>query len=62
MIESFALTLNDQERNLVFEILEEHQRMLLLEIAKTDHHDFKVALREKERLLESLLDRLAVHA
>jgi hypothetical protein len=62
MIESFELMLNGEERNLIVEILEEHQRMLLLEIANTDHHDFKVALQEKERLLESLLDRLAVRA
>lgn len=62
MIESLELMLNNEERNLMFEILEEHQRMLLLEIANTDHRDFKVALRKKERLLESLLDRLAVHA
>jgi hypothetical protein len=62
MIESFELTLSVEERDLVFEILQEHQRMLLMEIAKTDHHDFKVALQKKERLLESLLDRLAIHA
>jgi hypothetical protein len=62
MIESCGLILNDEERNLISEILEEHQHMLLLEIANTDHHDFRVALQKKERLLESLLDRLAVHA
>ncbi len=62
MIKSFEVMLNDEERNLMFEILEEHQRSLLMEIANTDHHDFKVVLQKKERLLESVLDRLSVPA
>jgi hypothetical protein len=62
MMESFELALNDEERNLISEILEERQRSLLMEIAKTDHHDFKLVLQKKERLLESLLDRLALPA
>jgi hypothetical protein len=62
MIQSFSLMLNAEERELLFEILEERQRTLLLEIANTDHHDFKVALRKKEQILESLLSRFMVHA
>jgi hypothetical protein len=57
-----SLTLNDEERDLMREILEEHHRRLLREIARADHHDFKVVLREKERILESLLGKLVVSA
>jgi len=59
MNDSFSLTLNEEEREFLFEILEERQRMLLQEIDHADHHDFKLALRYKERLLEALLNRVA---
>ncbi|HUC29366.1 MAG TPA: hypothetical protein VMR80_07275 [Candidatus Acidoferrum sp.] len=52
-----ALTLNDEERDLVQEILEERHRTLLLEIAHTDHLHFKQVLRKKAGLLESVLTR-----
>jgi len=57
-----SLTLSDEERELLFEILEERHRALLHEIWHTDHRDFKVALQKKERILESLLSRFMVHA
>jgi hypothetical protein len=59
---SVSLALNDEERELVQEILEERQRTLLLEISHTDHHDFKVALQKNAEILESVLTRFAVHA
>lgn len=62
MNESFTLTVSEQEREFLFEILEERQRMLLREIDHTDHHDFKLALQKKERLLESMMERFAAHA
>ncbi len=62
MIQSFSLMLNDEERELLFQVLQERQRTLLLEIANTDHHDFRVALQKKEQVLESLLGRFTVHA
>jgi hypothetical protein len=62
MSESISLVLSDEERELLFDILEERQRTLLCEIAHTDHHDFKVALQKKEQLLESLLSRFITHA
>ena len=62
MSESVSLTLSDEERELLFEILEERHRVLLREIAHTDHHDFKLKLQKKARLLESLLSRFMVHA
>jgi hypothetical protein len=62
MRESISLVLSDEERELLFDILEERHRTLLREIAHTDHHDFKVSLQKKERLLESLLTRFMTHA
>ncbi|MBZ5652100.1 MAG: hypothetical protein LAO18_16645 [Acidobacteriia bacterium] len=52
-----TLTLSDEERALLFEILEERHRALLREIWHTDHRDFKAFLQKKERVLESLLSR-----
>jgi hypothetical protein len=57
-----SLTLSKEETDLIHEILEERHRTLLLEIAHTDHYEFKAALREKARLLESVLSRFLVHA
>jgi hypothetical protein len=62
MDDFLSITLNAEERQLLFDILEERQRMLLREIDHADHHDFKVVLQKKERLLESLLSRCALHA
>lgn len=52
------LQLNAQEQKLLAEILRQNQRELLLEISHADHHEFKVALRERERMLETLLTKL----
>lgn len=54
------LTLTSAERELLLEVLEEHHRELLREIARARHHEFKVALRSKEKLLESTLTKLKV--
>jgi len=55
------LTLSDEERQLLREILEGRQRTLLREISRADHREFKVALQKKAELLESLLRRFMVH-
>ena len=52
------LQLTVEEQELLTEILEHYQRELLLEISHADHHDFKASLREREGMLESLLDKL----
>jgi hypothetical protein len=54
------LTLTVEERELVLEILSQRHRELLREISHTDHHEFKLALRTKEKLLESVENRLRV--
>ncbi|MBZ5566364.1 MAG: hypothetical protein LAN64_00790 [Acidobacteriia bacterium] len=47
-----------QEQELLAEVLRQHQRELLREISHADHHDFKLALRARARLLEELLKKL----
>jgi hypothetical protein len=54
------LTLTVEERDLVLEILGQRHRELLREISHTDHHEFKLALRKKEQLLEPVENRLRV--
>ena len=44
-----TLTLSDEEREMLFEILEERHRALLREIWHTDHRDFKASLQKRER-------------
>lgn len=52
------LTLSAEEQELLLNILEQHHRELLKEIAHTDHHEFKQGLRRNEKLLDSLVSRL----
>ncbi len=51
-------TLNTQEHELLCRILEQHHRELLKEIWHTDNREFRLALREEEKVLESLVNRL----
>ncbi len=57
-----SLTLSEEERELLIEMLEDRHRALLHEIWHTDHRDFKASLQKKEKVLESLLSRFMVHA
>lgn len=52
------LTLTSEEHELLLRILERHHQGLLKEIWHTDHREFRLALRDDEKLLESLLNRL----
>jgi hypothetical protein len=56
------LVLNEEERELILDILEERHRTLLVEISHTDHHHFKLVLRKKAAMLESVLSRLIAQA
>jgi len=51
-------TLTPAEQELLLRILEQHHHGLLKEIWRTDHREFRRALREDEKLLESVLNRL----
>jgi hypothetical protein len=52
------LILTYDEVELLDGILEHRHRELLKEIAHTDHHEFRKALRKNEKMLESILSRL----
>jgi len=52
------LTLTTEEWELLSEILGERHSALLREISHTDHREFKLALRRREKLLESVMNRL----
>ena len=54
------LTLTMEEWELLLEILYERHSALLREISHTDHREFKSALRKREKLLESIVNRLQV--
>jgi hypothetical protein len=54
------LTLTMEERELLLEILGERHRALLREISHTDHREFKRALLNREKVLESIENRLRV--
>ncbi len=54
------LTLTFAERKVLLEILKEHYRELFKEIARTDHHEFKSVLKNKEKLLESVINKLEI--
>jgi len=52
------LVLNSEEGRFLMEVLEERHRELLREISRTSHHDFKLILKNNEKLLESVLNKL----
>jgi hypothetical protein len=51
------LSLNDEERVLLGELLDEARTKLLVEIRRTDHRAYRDALRERLTLLENLRER-----
>ncbi len=52
------LQLNDQERRLLLDILEERHKSLIHEIARTDHRDFKHELQGRCLLIEGILRKV----
>jgi hypothetical protein len=52
------LILSSEEGRLLVEVLEERHCQLLREICHTSHRDFKMILKNNERLLESILNKL----
>jgi len=52
------LTLTEEERQLLTDILNERHLELQREIFRTDHHQFKDSLKHKQTLLESLLAKM----
>jgi hypothetical protein len=54
------LTLSAQEQQVLEAILEARYRVLQKEIAHTDHREFKQTLRDNEKVIEAVLNRLRV--
>lgn len=52
------INMTEREAEVVREILEQGYRELLLEIARAEHHEFKLALQQREQLLKSALEKL----
>jgi hypothetical protein len=56
--QAMNVNMTAQETEVTRETLEQGYRELLLEIARAEHHEFKLALQERERLLKSVLEKL----
>lgn len=54
------IDLTATELQFLIEILAERRRQLQAEIIHTDHKEFKLRLRNKEKLLDELLSKLGV--
>lgn len=50
--------MTEAEAELVRDILTQNHRELLLEIARAEHHEFKLALQKREELLKGILEKL----
>ena len=55
---AMELRLSQEEERLLVEVLRQYQRELMLEISHTSHHAFKTRLRERARVLETVLQKL----
>ena len=55
--EFMELILSSTEREFLLEVLGEHHRQLR-EISRTKHHAFKHVLKNKEKLLKSIISKL----
>jgi len=52
------LQLSPAEQQLLTNLVEERYRTLLIEIRHTDSYSFKQALRDRQKLMESVLDKV----
>lgn len=58
----YSLTLNDEERDLLAEVLQETISELRMEIADTDSHDYRAQLHKREDLLKAMVKRVSTEA
>ena len=52
------LSLNEEEFRILTELLESEREKLLVEIRHTDHREFRDQLRERQRVVDTLAERL----
>jgi hypothetical protein len=55
----YSLTLNQEERDLLAEVLHETISELRMEIADTDSHDYRAQLHKREDMLKALANRMS---
>ena len=53
--------LTDDETRALIQVLDERLQQLRIEIVHTSTHDFREALKERERVLQCLHDKLITH-
>lgn len=58
----YSLTLNNEERDLLAEALQETVSDLRMEIADTDSHDYRAQLHKREDMLKAMLKRISTVA
>ena len=54
------LILSSEEGKFLLEVLEERHRGLLRELPRTSHREFKIMLKNNEKLLESILNKMRI--
>lgn len=54
----YSLSLNDEERELLEEVLKETISELRMEIADTDSHDYRAELHKREDMLKAMVKRI----
>jgi len=60
---AMELRLTEKEEELLQELLQDHQKHLLHEINKADHHEFKTGLRNRYTMVEGIIKKLqTVHS
>ncbi len=52
------ITLSNEEKEFLIELLQERRDRFVHEISRTGSHDFKDLLRRKENVLEALLEKV----
>ncbi|HSR51577.1 MAG TPA: hypothetical protein VLV83_12170 [Acidobacteriota bacterium] len=55
------VSLNQEERDLLVEVLDSYLSDLRMEIANTDHSEFKIALKSKRKALDLLFAKIKGH-
>ena len=58
----YTITLSDEERNLLAEVLQETISELRMEIADTDSHDYRAQLHKREDMLKAMVKRISTVA
>lgn len=53
-----TMGMNDEEAKFLLNVLERYNSHLEIEIVRTHHREFREALKERDKILKTLIDRL----